>query len=269
MTRLGPPGRLLVHSRAQADLVAPALGGRWEIVVVPYQVDSAYWQPRLPRDEPAAEAALLLAVGSEHRDYETLVRAVEGLPVRLLIAAGSHWARRLARPGSLPSNVEYLDRPLPFHELRERYAVATAVVVPVVDVPNQSGVTTILEAMSMGLPVITSTSSGQRETVRGPLVTAGGRLDWEATADRGPADARESGEREATGLYVPVADAAALRAAIELVLGDTALRERIGGAARASVDRDFTVERFAERFAAHLSRPNGPIEAEEERVGSR
>jgi glycosyltransferase involved in cell wall biosynthesis len=39
-----------------------------------------------------------------------------------------------------------------------------------------------------------------------------------------------------TGLLVPVGDAAALRSAIERLLGDRALRERLGDAARARVE---------------------------------
>src|SRR5690606_3985078 len=182
---------------------------------------------------------MFLAVGSEHRDFETLARAAEGLPARVLVKAGSYWARSRAGLHRAPANVTYTDRDLSFVELRALYRQVTAVVVPLRDVRNQSGVTTILEAMSLGLPVIATAARGQRECISGPLVLRDGSLDEQATADCGPdiferpgafPDRDRATSEEATGLYVPPGDADALRHAMQLRMDDPALAARPGGA---------------------------------------
>jgi glycosyltransferase involved in cell wall biosynthesis len=61
-----------------------------------------------------------------------------------------------------------------------------------------------------------------------------------ATAVGGLADAVVDGE---TGLIVPPGDAPALRAALERLLGDARLRDRLGAAARAKAQREFSLER--------------------------
>ena len=60
-----------------------------------------------------------------------------------------------------------------------------------------------------------------------------------AAAVGGLTDAVEDG---VTGLLVPPRDPAALRSAIERLLGDSALRERLGAAARAKARVDFSWE---------------------------
>ena len=259
VSRLRGPGTLLVHSVRQAELVRPALGRRWELQTIPYQVDTDYWQGA-PQPPMTDGPPLLVAVGSEHRDYETLVRAVEGLPVRVCIAAGSHWARSTASASALPSNVEYLEQPLPFRELRPLYERAAAVVVPLVDVPNQAGITTLLEAMSMGRPVIVSASAGQLECVRGPLVRADGTLDDDATDDRGPHHFGTE-ETATTGLYVPVGDVAAMRAAITRIVEDEPLRRELGAAARESAVRSFGIDAFTDRLV-HAMTPDVATKSE-------
>ncbi|MDZ7726967.1 MAG: glycosyltransferase [Dehalococcoidia bacterium] len=162
-----------------------------------------------------------MAAGSENRDYETLIEAARVLPgVDFLVAAGSHWARRTATPGIAPppDNVEFLREPLDFAALRDCYARATAIVVPLFDVENQSGVTTILEAMSMGRAVVVSATRGQQECVAGPLVEASGACNVPATASRGPLHFfGEAASGTWTGVYVPPGDARALAAALGML----------------------------------------------------
>jgi glycosyltransferase involved in cell wall biosynthesis len=52
-----------------------------------------------------------------------------------------------------------------------------------------------------------------------------------------------------TGLIVPPRDPAALAAAISQLLGDPALRRRLGEAARARVMREFTADVYAANVA--------------------
>lgn len=256
-TRLWTPGVVLVHSVEQRRILESWLGKNWRIEAIPYQVDTTYWTPtELPRSDRSERDRwpTVLAVGAEHRDYLTLLRASQGLPCRVVIAGGSHWARNTTDVGELPDNVEYLEQTLGFDELRDRYRQAFAVVVPLEDIPNQSGVTTILEAMSVARPVVVTASRGQRECVAGPLIHPDGTIDFAATADRGPSLVTESvtSSERPTGLYVSPTDPIALRSALHALLDDPALCETLATNARASTERDFTVEAFAIRVARHL-----------------
>jgi N,N'-diacetylbacillosaminyl-diphospho-undecaprenol alpha-1,3-N-acetylgalactosaminyltransferase len=73
---------------------------------------------------------------------------------------------------------------------------------------------TVLEAMAMGKPVITTDAPGCRQTV----------------------------EDGVTGLLVPVGDHAAVAAALERLIGDEQLRRRMGAAGRERAARIFSDE---------------------------
>jgi glycosyltransferase involved in cell wall biosynthesis len=68
-----------------------------------------------------------------------------------------------------------------------------------------------------------------------------------AAAVGGLLDAVEDG---ATGLLVPPRDVAALRAALERLLGDAELRKRLGAAARAKAEREFSLDAAADALVA-------------------
>ena len=241
-TRCVARGTLVVHSQTQAEAVRKLLPLGWTVTLLPYQVDASFWMG-------AAETQvrpLVVAAGSEHRDYQTLIDAVRDLDIDVCIASGSHWARTQAVGAELPPNVQFFTQTLPFAALRDLYARATVVVVPLFPVKNQSGITTVLEAMSMAKPVIVSATPGQTEAVTGGVFRAEGPAE---PTNRGPQLLdlpRDPGE---TGIYVCPEDAEALRRALNSVLQDPDRAQRMGVDARASVLRNFTVEQFAERFA--------------------
>ena len=247
-SRLVRNGTLILHSSVQAERVRTALGPTWSSELLPYQVDTAYWWgPPLRTPRP-----LIIAAGSENRDYGTLIEAVRGLDVDVEIASGSHWARAQASATDLPPNVRFLIETLSFADLRTLYAKAAAIVVPLEPVNNQSGITTILEAMSMAKPVIVTATPGQREAVSGPVVQGDGSLLAEPS--RGPQVYGFHTREVATGLYVPPADPVALRKAIGMVLEDAELAKRLSRAARVSATEHFSVEDFARRFGAVISK---------------
>jgi glycosyltransferase involved in cell wall biosynthesis len=152
--------------------------------------------------------------------------------------------------------VEFLSEPLGFAALRELFGRAAVVVVPLANVPNQSGITTMLEGMSMERPVIVTANLGQRECVTGPLVLSDGSLDPNATSDRG-AHCFGSSERASPrdcGLYVPVGDAEALTAAIGRMTADAELRLRLGREGRETATQHFGVDRYIETLACAILR---------------
>jgi glycosyltransferase involved in cell wall biosynthesis len=245
-TRLAGNGTLLVHSQAQLAPVRGSVAKSWTVQLVPYQVDTTFWS--LPERR---QGDIVVAVGAENRDYETLLAAARGLPdLRFVVAAGSHWARTARTSDGSPPNVEFLTEPLGFAALRDLYARAAAVVVPLKEVANQSGITTLLEGMSMERPVIVTANMGQRECVTGPLVMGNGSVNRSATHVRGAAVFGEGSRPGDCGLYVPVGDAPALAAAIELITGDAELGLRLGREGRQTALLHFGVDRYVETLAA-------------------
>ena len=210
--------RYIVYSSEQADVVR-GLGVPGErVVLTTFMVDTRFFSPV----EPSATRPTICSAGLERRDYPTLVRAVDGLDVDVVIAAASPWSRQ--RDSSegvrLPSNVT-IER-LPLDELRDLYARSRFVVMPLVDVDFQAGITTILEAMAMGRAVVCTRTAGQSDTI-----------------DDG-----------ATGIYVPPGDADALRATIQHLLAAPDECTTLGAAARSWVVERAELDRYAERLAA-------------------
>lgn len=245
---LRPQGRLdlvLVHAAEQARMAVAELGLRPEqVCLVPYQVDPAFWAPdgRPPEN-------LICSAGLEYRDYATLLAAVEGVSVRVVIAAASHWSRhrRLAGGATLPANVTVTA--LDYVALRELYARSRFMVVPLREVDNQAGVTTVLEAMAMSRAVIVTATRGQRDVVRGRLCTAAGPVGEPLGGPAAFGCTGPEAETE-TGLYVPPGDPAALRAAIRYLLERPEEAARMGAAGRRVVERWMSLDHFVARVAA-------------------
>src|SRR5258708_3819552 len=130
----------------------------------PFMVDQEFFASH--RVTPASGACpQICAVGLERRDYETLLRAVEGLDVRVVIAAASPWAKRPEGIGMkiIPDNV--IVKKFTQFELRQLYADSSFMVMPLENVKFQAGVTAILEALAMERAVICSRVPGQIDVV--------------------------------------------------------------------------------------------------------
>jgi glycosyltransferase involved in cell wall biosynthesis len=109
---------------------------------------------------------------------------------------------------------------LDLHQLRELYAHSSLVVMPLRESDFQAGVTTLLEAMAMGMPIVCSRTTGQTDVI-----------------DDG-----------VTGVYVPPGDAAALHTAIASLLADPERRRMLGNAARKWVTNTADIEVYVERL---------------------
>ena len=212
--------RVLVHSRAQLKIAIETLGfTQGSAAFVPYYADARFWSP-----QTVVPQRLIVSAGREHRDYATLAAAVEDLPVKAVIAAGSlfspHAPCRL--PKTMPANVLVGTRSP--SALRDLYAQAEVVVVPLMPTDFQAGVTTILEAMAMAKPVVVTATEGQRDIV----------VDGE------------------TGVLVPPYDVAALKRELQRLLADPAERRRLGANAREAVLARFDLPIYAATLHRHL-----------------
>lgn len=211
--------RYIVYSSSQAAFVEQRLGvARDHIVLTAFMVDTDFFAPSAVSVE---RRPMICSAGLERRDYPTLMDAVDGLDVDVVIAAASPWSKRADTTDSrpLPGNVT-VER-LSLSELRDVYAASQFVVMPLEETDFQAGITTILEAMSMGRAVLCSRTSGQSDTVTDGV----------------------------TGRYVPPGDASALRSAIIDLLDDQNASDAMGERGRAWAVAHADIDQYAARLA--------------------
>jgi glycosyltransferase involved in cell wall biosynthesis len=176
-----------------------------------------------PPEEPRER--LVIAIGRDlARDYRTFFEAVRPIDARVAIVV----LQRNLEGLDVPPNVEVRER-IPYADLRELYRRAAVAVVALrgADFPfgsEGSGVSAMLEAQASGTALVAS----DRPIVR---------------------DYLRDGE---TGLVVPPEDPAALRETIVRLLDDGELARRLGGAGRAHVEQQHTMDDMAARLAPLL-----------------
>jgi glycosyltransferase involved in cell wall biosynthesis len=198
---------------AEHELKLPAE----KLHLIPFHADTRFYRPM-----PGVRyERRICSAGLELRDYPTLVEAVRGLDVEVRLAAASPWSKRRNETvdRALPSNVDA--RGYGYGELRDLYASAQLVVVPLYENDFQAGVTTILEAMAMGKAVIVSRTTGQTDVI----------------------------DHDFNGWYVPPGDVVALRRAIVHLLEHPAEADRLGAAARRTVESTMSLTQWVERVA--------------------
>jgi len=174
----------------------------------------------------ASSPAIISSAGLEWRDYPTLVAAVRDMTnVQVKLAAASPWSKKVNETAAmdLPAHVDA--RRYDYAGLRDLYASSTMIVVPVYETDFQAGMTTILEAMAMGKPLIATRTTGQS--------------DWVIDG--------------VNGLCVPPGDVEALRRAIERLLGDPQLREKLGEGARAWLMANATLDNWVANVTRALT----------------
>jgi glycosyltransferase involved in cell wall biosynthesis len=146
--------------------------------------------------------------------------------VAVVIAAASPWSKQVdpTDGGRAPANVTR-DR-YSQAELRELYAAARFVVMPLHDVDFQAGITAILEGMAMERPIVVTRTSGQTDTV----------IDG------------------VTGRYVSPGDPDDLRRVISDLLDDPSAVAEMGAQARQWCLEHADVTVYADRLAAVVAR---------------
>jgi glycosyltransferase involved in cell wall biosynthesis len=253
--------RIALHSRQQYDFAVGLGVPQSRLALLPYQADTEFWAAH-----DVTEERLVLSVGLEYRDYPTLMRAARGLDAEVVIGAASNWSRHtFAFGGAPPVNVRV--GAFDYEELRDMYARAAVVVVPLIDVDNQAGVTTILEAMSMGKAVVVTQSLGQTDVVQDRRSLERG-LPRRRPVSLAQLLATELGiALDPNGFYVPPGDADALRRAIAYLLGHPEERRRLGRAGRHLVTSLFTVDQFAQRLGDLVRAAAGDQETTSGRPG--
>ncbi len=192
-----------------------AIGGPRKVVLAPCGVDTNLFRPAV---RPDGDYILCVARFSDARKnvrllldaYALLRQKAETVPDLYLIGDPPSEASQLQlQTLALAQKVHWLG-PKPGEELAALYRNASFFVLS----SNEEGLgIVILEAMASGLPVV-------------------------STACGGPATAVSEGE---TGLLTPIGDAQALAAAMEKLVREPALRERMGREGRRVAEERFSL----------------------------
>lgn len=187
-----------------------------QVTVNQFGVDAEFWRPGGGRGD------FVLSVGNDpQRDFSTLLDAAGTIatPIRIITT------RKLPEP--LPPNVTVQrgalsSREFSDPELRDLYRQARCVVTPLRETFQPSGQSSTLQAMACGTPVVLTRTRGL----------------WSSAMMR---------DGENVALCAP-GDSAALGEKVRGLLADSARAERMGAAARATVEREANIGAFARRL---------------------
>jgi len=165
--------------------------------------DNQYYYP-----SETQQGDYILSVGSENRDYSTLLAAIPETGLKLKILSSSPWCRKevTSRDNSC-ENVEFLPR-VSYPDLRDLYRKAKLIALPLNDVEYAAGLNGLLEAFCMGKPLVVSSSSGLSDYIS--------HLD--------------------NSFIVPAGNTAALADALQAVYSDESLRLQLSAGAKAAVE---------------------------------
>jgi glycosyltransferase involved in cell wall biosynthesis len=220
------------HNKAH---LARLVGGDFErkITIVPHGIDVSVQRPGRPETNGLP---IVLAVGqlAERKGFANLVAACD-----VVRNHGHHFVCRIIGDGPQRANLEELiaalsvgdtvtlEGALPHEAVVDHYRQASMVVLPCVRTADGDvdGIPNVLvEAMAFGIPVVSSDLPALRE-----LITNG-----------------------VDGLLVPEGDVGRLADAIQRLLDEPQLRDRLGAEARRTAVERFDVAKNVHRFAETL-----------------
>jgi glycosyltransferase involved in cell wall biosynthesis len=153
---------------------------RSRVLAFGQEIDTTFFDPdSAPSVPPPITEPYILSAGLERRDYTTLLEAAEGLPIRLVIAAGSPWSKdQFHTTRELPANVTV--GTYNHQQMRELYRHARLVVLCVLPTERACGMNVVGEAWAMRRPVIASATEGMSEYISSGgngLLVAPGSVD--------------------------------------------------------------------------------------------
>ena len=183
------------------------------------KVDHKFFKPRNNKD-----GSYIMAVGQEQRDYQTLLDAIAGTKIKLIIVASSPWSK-FSLDVTENSNVK-LVRNIPFTELRDLYRDARIVVVPLFENSYGAGLNVLLEAMAMAKPLIVSETTGVCNYIL-------------------------QGE---TGLYVSPGNSDELREQLLILWEDSDKRRHLSSNARQAIQENMNIDIYVEKIVGIVER---------------
>ena len=211
---------IIVHSKSMQQNLTRLGAPEQNINLIHYSIDQDFFSPRTDLEQ---EKNVIMSIGeSRSRDYPSLFKAVQGLPINLEVAGFGHWYAREKNNSlneRIPENVSLLKR-LPQNELRNHYARSQFVVIPVHDLVYSAGATASMEAGSMGRAVV-------------------------AYRSRGISDYIIDGE---TGILVEPGNVKAMRDAIQSLLSNPKEAKRLGENARQRILDELNMDTYVDNI---------------------
>ena len=209
--------QVIVFSRTQVSFLEHEYSRRARVTFLHHRIDTSFFDRRKSRKiegEP-----YLFAIGNDiSRDFELLLEAAERLSVPVVL----HTSRKINRP--VPPGVRVQAGWISFEQLRDLYANALAVVMPLHDTLHPGGINSVLEALSMSCPLV-------------------------ASASKGVIDYLEHGK---TAWVVEPGNVQALRAGLDRIIADAPLRKRLGESGRQFCETTCAMPIYAARVGAIL-----------------
>lgn len=122
----------------------------------------------------------IFATGRSNRNYDFLVECMRNTTYKVIIACDGYQYEEV------PENVEILNNCYR-EEMRKRMATCHVVAIPLEDLRMSSGQLVILQAMSLGKPVVCTASDGVKDYVRNEetgLLVNNNKDEWHAAINR-------------------------------------------------------------------------------------
>jgi glycosyltransferase involved in cell wall biosynthesis len=209
---------VLVLGSNQAGEVARRWPVHPRVDCIGHSIDTRFWRPPAQNSDLSID---VLSVGDDpHRDYSLLLQIAPQLEGKVVIRSD----RTLPLDPARHAHVQQIRDRLSFVALRDLYASAKIVVIPLHERQHAGGISTFLEAAAMGCPTVVSDSPGLRDWLR----------------------------HEENCLMVRCGDAAGFADAITRLAGDAKLRADLGRNARVFATDRCDTEIFARNLAARL-----------------
>ncbi len=209
-------------TQAQLDFLQTRCGVPPSKILFSYeQTDNQFFTPGPAQ---AKTRPIIASVGLEQRDYRTLAAATTDLDLDVRISGFSHDTRDLKKyfPDPMPANMSR--RFYEWTDLVQLYRDADIIVLSLLPNNFAAGVSSLVEAMACGRPVIIS------QTV--------GLIDyWSIPGGAIP---------------VETGNIAALRSQIQALLNDPDEANRQGDRCRQQIQRNHDVDQFVTTIAQHL-----------------
>lgn len=196
-----------------------------KVLKLDWGVDEAFYGDyREARPEISGITPVFVSAGKSNRDHDVLVTAADGLNCRIQIYC-SEDSRPKVNP--LPPNVVLTTgakraNPASYRELVEVYKQAFAVAIPLNETDALAGLTSLMDALAVGRPVIMT---------RNPYID----IDIEALG---------------IGIWCDTADGAGWRAALSRLLNNPAEAAQMGRKARQLADEKYNILQFTKDLAA-------------------
>jgi glycosyltransferase involved in cell wall biosynthesis len=206
-------------------------------LILPNGVNTELFKPRMPDPELrhmlqltenetiVISACRLVGWKGIHYAIKSVASLIKkGYPIRHLIAGDGEYKKflqTLAKELNIDNDVMFLGN-INNSELPRYYSLADIAIFP--SIANETFGISIAEAMSCGVPVITTTVGGIPEVVT-----------------------------DKTGLLVPPEDEDSLAEAIEKLLSDEKLRKEMGDRGRQRINENFNWDVISEKFERYIN----------------